>query len=139
MFYALSWFVVVALFALWSLAAWSMHAVAAWTVSSAGALSGSASGVGAIAVPEWLAPWVPVELVKATLQYVSGLGPAVDAVLQAAPVLATGLTAATWVIWGIGSALLLVVGVGLHVMIALWRGRVGRSSSREARRPMAAG
>ncbi len=30
MFYALSWFFVVALLARWSLAAWALHAVAVW-------------------------------------------------------------------------------------------------------------
>ena len=38
MFYALSWFFVVALLALWSLAAWALHAVAVWTVSNAGVI-----------------------------------------------------------------------------------------------------
>jgi hypothetical protein len=59
MFYLLSWFAVASLLALWSLAAWALHAVAVWSVSNAGALSGAASGVGSIALPDWLAPWVP--------------------------------------------------------------------------------
>jgi hypothetical protein len=44
-FYALSWFLVFGLFALWSLAAWAVHAVAMWSVSNAGALTGVTSGV----------------------------------------------------------------------------------------------
>ena len=44
MFYAISWFAVLSLLALWSLAAWALHAVAVWTVSNAGALTGAASG-----------------------------------------------------------------------------------------------
>jgi hypothetical protein len=50
MFYAISWFVVLALVALWSLAAWALHAVGVWTLTNAGALSGAASGAGATAV-----------------------------------------------------------------------------------------
>jgi hypothetical protein len=56
MFYALSWFVVLSLFALWSLGAWVFHAVAVWAVSNAGALTGAASGVEGLRLPEWLAP-----------------------------------------------------------------------------------
>jgi hypothetical protein len=48
MFCVLSWFAVIALLALWSLAAWALHAVAVWTVSNAGALTGAASGAGTI-------------------------------------------------------------------------------------------
>lgn len=125
MFYLLSWFAVASLLALWSLATWALHAVAVWSVSNAGALSGAASGVGSIALPDWLAPWVPTELVQAMTQMVAGLGPLVDSLLQAAPALASGLTVATWVIWGIGSVLLVLLGAGLHLLVALWRRRSG--------------
>ena len=123
MFYAISWFVVVALLALWSLAAWALQAVGVWTVTHAGALSGAASGVGAIALPDWLAPWVPQEVSQSLTVLLAGLGPVVESVLQAAPALAGGVTLAAWVVWGIGSALLLLLGAGLHLLIALWRGR----------------
>ena len=66
MFYAISWFAVFVLLALWSLAAWALHAVAVWTVSNAGAWSGAASdaasGIGELRLPQWLAPWVPPEV-----------------------------------------------------------------------------
>jgi hypothetical protein len=125
MSYLLSWIAVAALLVLWSLTAWAVHAVAVWSVSNAGALAGAASGVGGIALPDGLAPWVPAELVQAVTRMVAGLGPLVDSLLQAAPALAGGLTAATWVIWGIGSVLLVLLGVGLHLLIALWRRRSG--------------
>jgi hypothetical protein len=139
MFYALSWFVVVALLALWSLAAWALHAVAVWTVSNAGALSGAASGVGTIALPGWLAPWVPPEIAKSVTQLLAGLGPVVDGLLQAAPALAGGVTVATWVVWGIGSVLLVMLGAGLHLLIALWRRGGGRGSGPDAGPSLAAG
>lgn len=123
MFYVLSWFAVASLLALWSLAAWALHAAAVWSVSKAGALSGAASGVGGIALPDRLAPWVPAELVQAVTQLVAGLGPRVDSLLQAAPALAGGLTVAAWVVWAIGGALLLLLGAALHLLIALWRRR----------------
>lgn len=138
MFYAISWFVVVALLALWSLAAWALHAVAVWSVSNAGALSGAASSVGALRLPEWLAPWVPPEVAQWLTTLLSGLGPVVESLLQAAPALAGGLTVATGVVWGIGSALLVLLGAGLHLLFALWRRRSG-SSGPHAGRALAAG
>ena len=125
MFYALSWFAVLAVLALWSLAAWALHAVAVWTVSNAGALSGAAAGVGTLAVPDWLAPWVPPELAQWASQAMGALAPFIDRLLQAAPALAGGLTVATWVVWALGSVLLVLLGAGLHLLIALLRRRGG--------------
>ncbi|MDP3615116.1 MAG: hypothetical protein Q8R98_25010, partial [Rubrivivax sp.] len=87
MFYALNWFAVIALLALWSLAAWALHAVALWTVSNAGALTGAASGAGTIAVPDWLAPWVPPEVAQWASQLMVGFALFVDGLLQTAPTL----------------------------------------------------
>lgn len=127
MFYALSWFVVLSLLALWSLTAWALHAVAVWSVSNVGALSGAASGAGTLSLPGWLPPWVPPELVQAITQSLAALGPWVESLLQATPSLAGGLTVATWVVWGIGSVLLVLLGTGLHLLIARWRRRGGGS------------
>jgi len=127
MLYALSWFVIFSLLALWSLAAWAVHAVVVWTVSNAGALTGAASGVEGLRLPEWLAPWVPPETVQAMTSPLSGLVPAVEGLLQSAPALAGGLTVATWVIWGLGSVLLVLLGAGLHLLVAMWRRRGGGS------------
>ena len=141
MFYLINWFVVVALLALWSLAAWALHAAAVWAVSNAGALSGAASGAvsgaGSLTLPDWLAPWAPSELAQALTQLMAGLGPLVESLLQTAPALAGGLTVAAWVIWGIGSALLLLLGAGLHLLIALWRRRGGASGLSAGRLPAA--
>lgn len=123
MFYVLCWLAVASLLALWSLAAWALHAVAVWSVSNVGALSGAASSVGSIALPDWLAPWVPTELVQAATQMAAGLGPLVDSLLQAVPFLAGGLTVVAWVVWALGGVLLLVLGAALHLLISLWRRR----------------
>lgn len=125
MFYVISWFAIALLLALWSLAAWALHGVAAWSVSNAGALAGAASGGGSIALPDWLAPWVPTELVQAVTQMMAGLGPLVDSLLQAAPALAGGLTVVAWVLWALGGVALLLLGAALHLLIALWRRRGG--------------
>ena len=141
MFYAFSWFVVFGLLALWSLGAWAFHGVAVWAVSNAGTLadaaSGAVSGVDGLRLPERLAPWVPPEVVQAMTSLLSGLAPAVEGLLQAAPSLAGGLSVATWVIWGLGSVLLVMLGAGLHLLMAMWRRRDGGSGP-QPRPPVAA-
>ena len=139
MLYALSWFVVFTSLALWSLAAWALHAVAVWTVSNAGALTGVASGASTLDLPNWLAPWVPPEVAQWGSQVLAGLAPFIDSLLQTAPALAGGLTVATWVVWGVGSVLLVLLGAGLHLLIALWRRRGGSESVPIAGSSLAAG
>lgn len=139
MFYVFSWFAVASLLALWSLAAWALHAVAVWSVSNAGAVSGAASGVSNMALPDWLAPWVPTGAVQAVTQLVAGLGPLVDSLLQAAPDLAGGLTVMAWMVWAIGGVLLLLLGAALHVLIALWRRRGSGGSEPSAGPSLATG
>jgi hypothetical protein len=132
-FYALSWLLVFGLFALWSLAAWAVHAVAVWTVSNAGAMTGVVSGVEGLHLPEWLAPWVPPEIAQAMTSLLSGFAPVVESLLQAAPALTGGLTMVTWVVWGLGSALLVLLGAGLHLLIAMLRRRGGGSGPQPTR------
>lgn len=121
MFFALGWSVVLLLIALWSLAAWALHALAMWTVSNAGALSGAASGFGGFRLPEALVAWLPADAVQGLTLLLAGLGPMVDRLLQATPALAGGVTVASWVVWGLGSVVLLMLGAGLHGLVAMWR------------------
>jgi len=125
MVYALSWFGVFSLLALWSLVAWAFHSIAAWTVSNAGVLTGG----GAVAseglrLPDWLAPWMPPELALALAAMASAVAPAIEAVLGWAPALAGGLSLAVWVVWGIGSVLLVVLGFLATGLIAVLRRRL---------------
>ena len=121
MFYALNWFLVLGLLALWSLAAWAFHAVTVWTVSNAGVLADASGASAGLRMPEWLAPWLPAELATAMNSVVSALKPAVESMLGWAPSLAGGLSVAVWVVWGIGSVLLLGLGAVLSGLIALAR------------------
>lgn len=123
MFYALGWFAVFILIALWSLVAWAFHAVTAWTISSAGVLAGSSGAIEALRLPDWLAPWVPPEFALALASMLSTFTPAIEAVLDWAPALAGGLSVVVWAVWAIGSALLIVLGVVLSGMIAVLRRR----------------
>lgn len=134
MFYALSWFLVFGLFALWSLAAWAVHAFAVWTVSNASAMTGVVPGVEGLHFPVWLAPWVPPEIAQVMTSLLSGFAPLVDSMLQTVPALAGGLTVVTWVVWGLGSVLLVLLGAGLHLLIAMLRRRGGGSGAQPASR-----
>lgn len=127
MYYALSWFVTASLLALWSLTTWALHAVAVWSISHAETLSGVSTAAGPLSLPDWLAPWIPPGLEQAFSQWMQGLGPVMDALLQAAPALANGLTMVSWALWGFGCVLLLLLGIGLHLLVAFWRRHGGGS------------
>ncbi len=134
MFYALSWFFVFGLLALWSLAAWALHAVAVWSVSNASALTGVASGVEGLRPAELVPRGVPPEIAQPMTSLLASFAPVVESLLQTVPALTSGLTMVTWLIWGLGSALLLLLGAGLHLVIAMWRRHSGGSSPQPASR-----
>jgi hypothetical protein len=123
MFYALSWFVVFVLLALWSLAAWGFHAIAAWTIANAAGLQGGAGDVLSLQVPDWLAPWVPPELASTLPAMLSALTPTAEFLLGLAPEFAGVLSVAVWVIWAVGSVLLIVLGIVVSGVIAVLRRR----------------
>ncbi|MBN8486717.1 MAG: hypothetical protein J0M20_03140 [Burkholderiales bacterium] len=126
MFHALSWSVVGVLLALWSLTMWLLHTVAVWTVSSAGALSGAAGQAGSIDLPAW----IPTAWTEPLLALAGGLGALLDGLLQAAPALAGGLSVMAWVLWGLVSLTLLLLGGAMHLLISVWqRPRRGSGTS----------
>lgn len=133
MAYAAVWFVVVILLAFWSLTTWLLHAVGVWTVTNAGALGGVASGAGPLRLPEWLAPWVPPEVVSSFGELFAALGPLVQGLLQAAPALSGAVTVTAWAVWAIGSLMLVMLGAAGHVGIVVWRRRSGLGLSRPER------
>lgn len=139
MLYVLNWSIIVAVLAIWSFTVWALHNLANWTVSNAGPLAGAATDLGPLQLPDWLAPWVPPEITQSVNALLSGLGPVVGNLLQAAPALTEGVTVAGWVIWGLGSVLLVVLGAGLHFLLALLRRRGGGRTGRSDRRAFAAG
>jgi hypothetical protein len=110
-FYALSWSVTSILLALWSLTAWAFHSIAAWTVSNAGVLAEGPGAIEALRAPGWLAPWLPAELDLPFTSALSAFSPAIEAALSQAPALADALSAAVWVVWGVGSALIVILGL----------------------------
>jgi len=132
MFYAFSWLLVFGLLALWSLGSWAFHAVAVWTVSNAGSLVRENGATEVLRLPDWLAPWLPQDFSVALNSMVSAFTPAIQAVLAWAPALAGGLSVAVWVVWAIGSALLVVLGLVATGLIAMLRGRASTTANRSS-------
>ena len=124
MFYALSWFAVFSLLALWSLAAWAFHSMTLWTVSKTGVLAGGSGVTQGLRVPDGLAPWVPPEFALAVDSMASAITPAVEAMQGWAPALAGGLSVAVWVVWGIGSVLHIALGFLATGLTAVLRRRL---------------
>lgn len=135
MFYALNWFAVLSLLALWTLLAWGFHSIVAWTVLNAGALKGGSGEILALRVPDWLAPWMPPELASALTAMVSAITPAADLLIGFAPGLAGVLSVAVWVVWAIGTALLIALGMVLSGVIALLRRRKSTKSGQTMAAP----
>jgi hypothetical protein len=130
--------VVFSLLALWSLAAWAFHSITTWVVSNAGVVAGGSGSIEGVHVPAWLAPWIPPDLAPALASMLSAITPAVESLLNQAPALAGGLSLAVWVVWGIGSILLVVLGLVLSGLITQLRRRASMGPAASGR-PAAAG
>lgn len=129
MFYAINWFVVVSLLMLWSLAAWAFHSLAAWTVESAGTLTGAPGAIEALRMPVWLSAWVPPEFAVALNSLMAAIGPSIETAIQWAPAMSGGLSIAVWTLWGIGSVLLILLGLFATGLIAVMRRRQDASAN----------
>jgi hypothetical protein len=108
---------------LWSLVAWTFHSIVAWTVSNSAALLGGPGSLAGLHTPDWLASWIPPEFSLALTSLQTALVPAIEAVLNQAPALAGGLSVVTWVVWGIGSALIVILGLVCSALISALRRR----------------
>jgi threonine/homoserine/homoserine lactone efflux protein len=87
------------------------------------ALSWFVGAIDGLRAPDWLAPWIPPELALASTSMLSALSPAIEAALTHAPALAGGLSAAVWPVWGIGSALIVILGLVCSRLITVLRRR----------------
>lgn len=131
MLYIANWTIVVLLFALWSLAVWAVHAVVVWAVTLAPSITGPSADLSSVPVPAWLLHVLPIEAVQGLVVALTEMWTALAELLHAAPSVAHGVSAVTWTVWGLGSALLLAVGVGIHLCVSLW----ARHSARAAKAP----
>lgn len=124
MFYAISWFLALALLALWSLACWSAHALTLWAVTGAGTLAGSGPAVAdQVVLPDWLAVWLPPALAQEFGSLVASIGPVIQGALEAVPALSGAISVLAWAVWGLGAVVLLALAIGAHVLIAVLQRR----------------
>lgn len=128
MFYAISWFISLALLSMWSVFCWGLHAVTVWVVSNAGALTGGTAVMDPVLVPVWLKGWIPPELAQQFEALVASVGPIVQTVLATIPALSGTVTVLAWVVWLLGAATLLALAMGAHVAIAVMKRRTTGSN-----------
>ena len=121
MFYALTWLLTAGLFTIWSLTAWALHALIKWSGSHAGGLADLPGRVSAQVLPEWLAAWLPPAALEPLASMLTALRTALESLLAYAPAAIGWLSPVLWVVWAIGSVLLLVTGVVVSGLIKLMK------------------
>lgn len=124
MYYLASWSIVLLLLGLWSAFMWLATAVIDWSLQTAGGLQ-----AGSLVVPAAIQAWLPPEMQEALAALTSSLVGLFDFALSTFPALATAVTVLGWLVWGLGAAFLLALGIAIHVGIWFWR--------RQRQQPMA--
>ena len=121
MLYAVSWFFVLALLAIWSVCVWLAHSLAVWSLTSVGAMAGQSSQIDRLPVPEWVAVWIPPDVMPALKASFAAVLPWLESALSALPSLASWLAPLAWMVWGLGFLVLAVCAVALHALISMTR------------------
>jgi hypothetical protein len=137
MVHGLVWAIVMLGLLLWTATAWAFHALGAWSLAQADALSIGTST--AWRLPQWLAILIPADMQSTVDASLQAMAPAFQAFLAWAPNLADEFTTMVWVAWGLGSALLVVVGFVLTGLVGMMRRRARRRSGRSTLRATAVG
>lgn len=117
MLFYISWLSVLALLAFWSLSIWLTHALVAWSMSGVGALAGQPLSVESLAMPEFVALWVPADVIVAIKSAAAMAAPFFETALAALPSVAGWLSPLAWGVWGFGALALVVIGAVLHAII----------------------
>ena len=78
-------------------------------------------GAGDWSLPESLRDWLPTAVGDWLVSTVETWSPQLQALANALPSLSGGVTVLAWVVWTLGALALLVIGLAIHVAIALWR------------------
>lgn len=131
MVYVLGWMAVVALLALWSLFAYGLNAVGVWATSNAANFESAVLNAERL-VPAWLAPWMPAEFAEGFMALKASLMAIIESLQGLVPALGDGLTVAIWIVWGIGTALVVALGAVAHVLVAKWHQRFSGAKPRAA-------
>lgn len=105
--------------ALWSLLCWASHAVLSWDGWARGL--DWATQAPAIELPAWVAGLFGLEWVQWLQAALVDMGPTLRAWLADLPAMGGFVTLAAWVVWALGTALLLGLGVLGSTAVALAR------------------
>lgn len=116
MVFLVGWVLVLLLLAGWSALVWAGHAVLAAMLSHVGTL-----GPGEWSLPESLMHWLPVWAAEWLVGTLENWTPQLQSLANSLPSVSSGVTLLAWVVWGGGALALLVVGIVIHVGVALWR------------------
>lgn len=116
MAYLVGWILVLLLLALWTGLVWVGESFLAGLLAHAGK-----AGAGEWSLPESLRDWLPTLVADWLVSTLETLTPQLQALVGALPWLSGGVTVLAWVAWLVGAGMLLVLGLAIHVGIALWR------------------
>lgn len=116
MFHALVWSTVLMLVGIWSALAWSVHALGAWALSSAASVTTSLTGSSVALLPDWIVSWIPTAVTQEIGSWAANLSPLLVNLPSQVLTLTNGLSAVMWVIWTVGSLLLVGFGLLAHTL-----------------------
>jgi hypothetical protein len=116
MAFVIGWLLVLLLLALWSGLVMAVQSFLAGLLAHAGRL-----GTGEWSLPESLRDWLPTVVADWLVSTVETLSPQLQALVGALPWLASGITVLAWGVWAVGAGMLFILGLAIHVAIALWR------------------
>ena len=116
MVFLVGWTLILLLLALWSGLILAVQSFLAGLLAHAGTL-----GAGDWSLPESLRDWLPTAVGDWLVSTVETWAPQLQALVGALPWLSGGVTVLAWVVWTLGALALFVIGLAIHVAIALWR------------------
>jgi hypothetical protein len=131
MLFALVWVMIGLLMVFWTAAAWGSHLAAQWlaglvpakletATTAAGDAARQADSL--LGLPEWLTAGLPAGVLEAWLAAAQSFLPWLESLLLQAPALVGWLSPVIWIGWGLGTLLLLLAGIALHVAVRLFVG-----------------
>jgi hypothetical protein len=112
----LLWGVVGVLLAVWSATVWLGQVLLSALLGGAGHLP-----VKELALPEAWTRWLPGGASESMTQAIEAAQPLLQAVLGQMPALASGATVLAWVVWAVGTGLLLAAGLASHAGLRWWQ------------------
>jgi hypothetical protein len=121
MLYIVSWFFVLTLLAIWSACIWIAHSLASWSLTGIGSVVGQTQQMDRLPIPDWIAAWIPPDLVLALKATSAGVLPWVESALNALPSVGSWLSPLAWTVWGVGLVILAVGAALLHALISVSR------------------